>query len=100
MSKSLLSALVVCLGLSGCAAIPLAVGAGVGLGGTYAGNQNSRELQDYSVAITKMNCTQLRAEVARLDAAKAQQFNPFSTNGSKRDLVFFTMRNRGCRLPG
>ena len=80
--------------LSGCAVVPLAASAGV----AAATNASVGGAVSFEQQVRTMNCTQLRAEYAKLQADTLGNFNPFAQKALKTGLVTSAAQQRGCRL--
>ena len=84
MNKRLILAATAAVSLSGCGVL---LGAGaLATAGAVAGNE-----ADYTLRISQMNCTQLRAEYQQ----KRSEF----LGGDFAKQVLDELRSRGCRLP-
>ena len=83
--------------LSGCLAamaVPLATTAGI----TAATNKSADRLTEHGAQVTRMNCSALRAEYARLEKDTAGKMNPFSYWAALRSTVKSVAAQKGCRL--
>lgn len=85
--------------LSGCIgamAAPLLTTAGV----TAATNTSLDRTFTYSERVTRMSCSQLRSEYARLEQDAVARVNPLGNWSARRAAVLSAAGQRGCRITG
>ncbi len=84
--------------LSGClAAIAVPMVATTGALGASAASANNAV--DFGRETQRMNCNQLRAEYAKLQANQLGRFSPFGSWASRRAAVQSAADQKGCQLP-
>ncbi|NSY37541.1 hypothetical protein [Leisingera sp. ANG59] len=82
--------------LSGCLAAALPV-AGMVAGPALVNNTLDKTV-DHNLKVQRMNCSQLRAEHARLESNKLARINPYGNWAVRRASVKEAAARRGCRL--
>ena len=98
--KNIFGAIILLGILQGCAAVPL-IALGTTVGGVALSKKSGENTTEWAGKMSAMNCSQLRAELVRLEKKRniLTAINPINFTGTQVASVKNTMRARKCRMP-